>query len=395
MNQTSGKMDGLVNQNPFPANRVDDLILQMSMARGIDGIMAVLRQSARDLIGADGVSFVLRENDRCYYADDDAVAPLWNDRRLPSESCISGWAMKHGELVVIEDIARDDRIPHAAYQGTFVKSLVVVPVRKEDPVGAIEAYWAKAERPSEEAVRLLQRIANSAAVAMTNVALINALAAAKEEAARARDALILAMASLAETRDYETGNHIRRTQHYVRALAEALKEQGVYAEELSDEAIDLLHKSAPLHDIGKVGIPDSVLLKPGKLDAKEYEVMKSHAELGRAAIATAERYMGSATPFLSVAREIAHTHHEKWNGTGYPRGLQGEDIPIGGRIMAIADAYDALVSERIYKPAMSHDEAVDIIVRDAGTHFDPGLVEVFAKIAPRFKEIHGQFTDKE
>jgi len=105
--------------------------------------------------------------------------------------------------------------------------------------------------------------------------------------------------------------------------------------------------------------------------------------------------MGSATPFLSVAREIAHTHHEKWNGTGYPRGLQGEDIPIGGRIMAIADAYDALVSERIYKAAMSHDEAVDIIVRDAGTHFDPGLVEVFAKIAPRFKEIHGQFTDKE
>ncbi|WP_158693516.1 HD-GYP domain-containing protein [Neorhizobium alkalisoli] len=384
-----------MNQNPFPADGVDDLILQMSMARGIDEIMTVLRQSVRELIDADGVSFVLRENDKCYYADEDAIAPLWKGQRFPLESCISGWAMKHAELVVIEDIYQDDRIPHAVYRDTFVKSLIVVPVRNEDPVGAIEAYWARAWLPSEEAVRLLQRIANSAAVAMTNVHLINSLAAAKEEAARARDALILAMASLAETRDHETGNHIRRTQHYVRALAEALKEQGVYAEELTDEAIDLLYKSAPLHDIGKVGIPDSILLKPGKLDPQEYEVMKSHAELGRAAIATAERYMGSATPFLSVAREIAHTHHEKWNGTGYPRGLRGEDIPIGGRIMAIADAYDALVSERIYKPAMSHEEAVDIIVRDAGTHFDPGLVAVFARIAPRFEEIHRQFTDQE
>jgi response regulator RpfG family c-di-GMP phosphodiesterase len=387
-------MDVLVNPNPIPAAAVDDLILQMSMAHGIDEIMTVLRQSVRELIGADGVSFVLRENDKCYYADEDAPAPLWKGQRFPVESCISGWAMKHAELVVIEDIYRDDRIPHATYRDTFVKSLVVVPVRNEDPVGTIEAYWAKAEPPSEEAVRLLQRIANNAAVAMTNVHLINSLAAAKEEAARARDALILAMASLAETRDHETGNHIRRTQHYVRALAEALKEQGVYAEELTDEAIDLLYKSAPLHDIGKVGIPDSILLKPGKLDPQEYEVMKSHAELGRSAIATAERYIGSATPFLSVAREIAHTHHEKWNGTGYPRGLRGEDIPIGGRIMAIADAYDALVSERIYKPAMSHEEAVDIIVRDAGTHFDPGLVAVFARIAPRFKEIHRQFTDQ-
>lgn len=388
-------MDALVNQNPFPADAVDDLILQMSMALGIDEIMIVLRQSVRELIGADGLSLVLRENDKCYYADEDAIAPLWKGQRFPLESCISGWAMKHAELVVIEDIYQDDRTPRAAYQDTFVKSLVVVPVRNEDPVGAIEAYWAKAGLPSDEAVRLLRRLANSAAVAMTNVHLINSLAAAKEEAARARDALILAMASLAETRDHETGNHIRRTQHYVRALAEALKEQGVYAEELTDEAIDLLYKSAPLHDIGKIGIPDSVLLKPGKLDPQEYEIMKSHAELGRAAIATAERYMGTATPFLNVAREIAHTHHEKWNGTGYPQGLRGEDIPIGGRIMAIADAYDALVSERIYKPAMSHEEAVDIIVRDAGTHFDPGLVAVFARIAPRFKEIHSQFTDQE
>ncbi|PXA87987.1 phosphohydrolase [Caulobacter sp. D4A] len=386
-------MDVFVKQHPPPSGGMEDLILRMSMARGLDEIMEVVRQSARSLIGADGVTFVLRDEGRCYYADEDAISPLWKGQRFPIETCISGWAMQRAEVVVIEDIYKDDRIPHAAYKPTFVKSLVMVPVREDDPVGAIGAYWAKTERPSGEAVRLLQRIAHSAAVAMTNVALINSLAAAKEEAARARDAMILAMASLAETRDHETGNHIRRTQHYVRVLAEALRESEPYAEQLSDDVIDLLYKSAPLHDIGKVGIPDNILLKPGRLEPAEFEVMKTHAELGRAAIATAERYMGSSTPFLSLAKEIAHTHHEKWNGTGYPRGLRGEDIPIGGRIMAIADVYDALVSERIYKPAMPHKDAVDIIIRDSGTHFDPGLVEIFARIAPKFEEIHRNFED--
>jgi len=386
-------MDAILIQPPGTADSLEDFIFRMSMVRGLDEIMAIVRQSARKLVGADGVTFVLRDGDKCHYADEDAISPLWKGQRFPLETCISGWAMQHAEVVVIEDIYQDNRIPHAAYSPTFVKSLAMVPVRQEDPVGAIGAYWAKKERPSHESVRILQRIANSAAVAMTNVALINSLAAAKEEAARARDAMILAMASLAETRDHETGNHIRRTQHYVRALAEALREHGGYEEHLSDEQIDLLYKSAPLHDIGKVGIPDSILLKPGRLEPEEYEVMKTHAELGRAAIATAERYMGSTTPFLSLAKEIAHTHHEKWNGTGYPQGLKGEDIPICGRIMAIADVYDALVSARIYKPAMPHDDAVGLIVREAGSHFDPTLVGIFAKIAPKFAEIRRQFGD--
>ncbi|MBW6420465.1 HD domain-containing protein [Rhizobium sp. XQZ8] len=386
-------MDAISLQAAPTADSLEDFIFRMSMARGLDEVMMIVRQSARRLVGADGVTFVLRDGDKCHYADEDAISPLWKGQRFPLEACISGWAMQHAEVVVIEDIYKDDRIPHAAYRPTFVKSLAMVPVRQDDPIGAIGAYWAKAARPCDESVRILQRIANSAAIAITNVSLINSLAAAKEDAARARDAMILAMASLAETRDHETGNHIRRTQHYVRALAEALRDHGGYEALLSDDVIDLLYKSAPLHDIGKVGIPDSILLKPGRLEPEEYEVMKTHAELGRAAIATAERYMGSTTPFLSLAKEIAHTHHEKWNGTGYPQGLKGEDIPICGRIMAIADVYDALVSERIYKPAMPHDDAVGLIVREAGTHFDPALVGVFAKIAPKFAEIRRQFGD--
>ncbi len=372
---------------------MEELIVQMSMARDIDEIMAAVRRSARSLLQADGVTFVLLDNGNCYYADEDAVSPLWKGQRFPADRCISGWAMSHRETVVINNIYDDERVPFAAYRPTFVKSLIMAPVRQEDPVGAIGAYWAKPGPPPPEAVYMLQRIANSAAVAMTNVSLINSLAAAQEEAARARDAMILAMASLAETRDHETGDHIRRTQHYVRALAEASQRHGAYPDELSDEVVDLLYKSAPLHDIGKVGIPDNILLKPGKLEPDEYEVMKTHAELGRAAIATAERHMGSTTPFLKLAKEIAHSHHEKWDGTGYPRGLKGDEIPLCGRIMAIADVYDALVSERIYKPALSHDQAVDIIVKESGRHFDPQLVEVFTDIAPRFDDIHRTFAD--
>jgi response regulator RpfG family c-di-GMP phosphodiesterase len=372
---------------------MEELILQMSMARDISEIISIVRHSARSLIGADGISFVLRDGASCYYADEDAIGPLWKGQRFPMTSCLSGWAMIHGETVVIPDIYVDPRVPIEAYRHTFVKSLVMVPVRPEDPVGAIGAYWSSVGEPAPEIIQRLKRIANTAAIAMTNVALINSLATAREESQRARDAMILAMASLAETRDHETGNHIRRTQHYVRALAEAMRQQEPYKATLDDELIDLLYKSAPLHDIGKVGIPDSILLKPGKLDKSEFEVMKTHAEIGQAAIETAESYMGSTTPFLSLAKEIAYTHHEKWNGTGYPRGLKGEEIPIAGRIMAIADVYDALVSERIYKAAMPHEQAVDLIASESGTHFDPDIVEVFIKIAPIFKDIHRKFSN--
>lgn len=372
---------------------LDTLALDLAMARGIDEVMAVVRRNARRLTGADGISFVLRENGRCYYADEDAIAPLWKGQRFPMASCISGWAMQHGEVVVIEDIYEDDRIPHAAYRPTFVRSLVMVPVRQEDPVAAIGAYWARAHRPAPEAIRALRRIANSAAVAMTNIALVNSLSAALEEAERAKDAIILAMASLAETRDNETANHVRRTQHYLRVLAEAARERRLFAEELDDATLDLLFKSAPLHDIGKVGIPDAILLKPGRLDAEERAVMQTHAELGRVAIANAERHLGGSSSFLRLARAIAHTHHERWDGTGYPQGLAGEAIPLAGRLMAIADVYDALVTQRVYKAAMTHEEAVAVVLGERGRQFDPRLVDVFREIAPLFGEIHSRFAD--
>jgi putative two-component system response regulator len=208
-----------------------------------------------------------------------------------------------------------------------------------------------------------------------------------------QDVTIMAMASLAETRDNEAGNHIRRTQLYVKALAKQLQSHPKYGQHLDDRTIEMLHKSAPLHDIGKVGIPDSILLKAGKHTPQEFEVMKTHTILGRNAILEAEKLIDAPSTFLRFAREIAHYHQEKWDGSGYPEGLAGEAIPLSARLMALADVYDALISKRVYKPSYSHDEAVDMIRQGSGTHFDPAMVGAFLVIEREFKEIAERYVD--
>lgn len=209
-----------------------------------------------------------------------------------------------------------------------------------------------------------------------------------------QDATILAMASLAETRDNETGNHILRTQSYVGVLARHLKDHPRFANELTDEAIELIVKSAPLHDIGKIGIPDHILLKPGKLTPEEFAVMKTHTTLGLKAIEKAEQNMEGDHRFLRYAKEIAHSHQEKWDGSGYPLGLAGEAIPVSARLMALADVYDALISVRVYKKAFSHDEACQMIIDGRGRHFDPDVTEAFIANIDAFAQIARRFSDE-
>jgi len=214
-----------------------------------------------------------------------------------------------------------------------------------------------------------------------------------EEIAAIQDVTILAMASLAETRDVDTGNHIRRTQNYVKALALQLCDHPRFADGLTERAIETLFKSAPLHDIGKVGIPDRILLKPGRLDAAEFEIMKTHTTLGHDAIAHAERALGVKVAFLTVAKEIALSHQEKWDGSGYPQGLSGDAIPVSARLMALADVYDALISRRVYKEPMSHAEATEIIVAGRSKHFDPDIVDAFVFIQDEFVAIAERYAD--
>ncbi len=202
-----------------------------------------------------------------------------------------------------------------------------------------------------------------------------------------QEASIMAMAALAEIRDNETGHHLRRTRLYIRELAEYMGTMDKYKRELQTERIRTIVISSPLHDIGKIGIPDDILLKPGPLTHEEYEVMKRHTVLGRDAILKAEKLIGVKRTFLSCAREIAFSHHEKWNGSGYPAGLSKEDIPLPARLMALVDAYDALTSKRVYKDAVAHEEAVSIIEADSGSHFDPDVVTAFLFLKDKFKRI--------
>lgn len=208
-----------------------------------------------------------------------------------------------------------------------------------------------------------------------------------------QDVTMVAMGSLAETRDNETGKHIRRTQHYVRELASRLIDHPRFRSYLAGDTMMRLFKSAPLHDIGKIGIPDRILLKPERLDPEEFQVMKTHTTIGRNAIQNAEKLFETPYNFLILAREIAYSHHERWDGSGYPDGIAGETIPAAGRIMAVADVYDALRSRRVYKPAMRHEEAVAVIETGAGSQFDPDIVAAFKDVAQRFREIADSYLD--
>ncbi|NHZ78847.1 HD domain-containing protein [Massilia sp. CCM 8695] len=206
-----------------------------------------------------------------------------------------------------------------------------------------------------------------------------------------QDATVLAMAVLAESHDPGIGQHLLRTQHYVTALARELRFVSAYTAELTNEDIALLHKAAPLHDIGKVSVPDAVLLKPGKLSDSEFELMKLHTVYGRDAIAGVERTLGRSNGFLRYAREIAYSHQEKWDGSGYPEGLAGDAIPLSARLMAVADVYDALITARVYRPAFTHETAVELIRQGRGEHFDPDVVDAMLAIEERFKAIAAEF----
>ena len=204
---------------------------------------------------------------------------------------------------------------------------------------------------------------------------------------------IRALAHLAETRDPETGDHLLRTQGYMQRLAIGLRYHPRFAATMNNRYVDLLARSALLHDIGKVGVPDYILLKPGPLTPEEWVIMRRHAKMGSEAIEQAERDIEMPLEFLTLAKEIAHWHHEKWDGSGYPDGLTGESIPISARLMAIADVFDALITPRVYKVAMSFDQAITIIAGERGKHFDPDVTDAFLSGFADFAEIAERYAD--
>ncbi len=211
---------------------------------------------------------------------------------------------------------------------------------------------------------------------------------------RLQEGTIRVLVSLAEFRDECTGNHIRRTQNYVRLLADHLSQQDRDRAFLTAENIDLIAKASPLHDIGKIAIPDHLLLKPGKHTPEEFELMKTHSIKGESMLNTTRREMGDDNPMLVFATQIARSHHERWDGSGYPDGLSGEAIPLPARLMALADVYDALRSRRPYKQPFNHAEAAVLIKQESGRHFDPALVDAFCSLENEFATIATQLADQ-
>jgi Response regulator containing a CheY-like receiver domain and an HD-GYP domain len=215
-----------------------------------------------------------------------------------------------------------------------------------------------------------------------------------KEVTALQEVTIMAMSSLAEIRDNETGHHLQRTKLYAGELCQSLARMPKYKEILDKSTIQKIVNAVPLHDIGKVGIPDSILLKPAKLTTEEFEIMKTHTVLGKEAIEKAEKMLDYPDGFLSIPKEIVYCHHEKWDGSGYPQGLSKESIPLSARIVALVDVYDALRSKRIYKPSYTHDEVLDIIGAERGKHFAEDIVDAFLEVHNKFYDISTKFSEE-
>jgi response regulator RpfG family c-di-GMP phosphodiesterase len=316
-------------------------------------------------------------------------------------------------MIAVKDIFWLEHNPERVLDGTgkisVIKEFIYISLVLGGYVIAIMVQWSKLMRcilsmqessllaitngDIKKRIPIVEHDELGSIASLTNQ-MLDTLESAQDEVMATRDVAIVSLSALAESRDNETGAHILRTQEYIRVLATHLSTFEQHKPLLSTSYIELLYKSAPLHDVGKVGIPDNILLKPGKLTDEEFEIMKRHPEIGAQALSMAEKQLGSNS-FLRLAKEISLTHHEKWDGNGYPNQLKGEEIPLSGRLMAVADVYDALISERIYKKAFSHDKAKQIIIEGSGSHFDPMIVDAFVHLEQEFINIANKYRHME
>lgn len=258
----------------------------------------------------------------------------------------------------------------------------IVPLSVGEFSGHFSAFRKNTDHPFFSGdVKLLEVVATQLSLALSNIHVL-------EQQKNLFDASIFSLARLAESRDSETGEHLERMSNYTRVLAEHVLQLDLYQGRFDDDFVESIYRSSPLHDIGKVGIPDSILLKEGALTDEEWEIMKTHTTIGGDTLRDAESRLNTmGDTFLTIGKLIAYNHHEKWDGAGYPKGLQGELIPLAARIVALADAYDAMTSVRCYKDAISHEEAREEIIRSCGTHFDPDIVDAFLTAEAEFQAI--------
>lgn len=302
---------------------------------------------------------------------------------------IVNYVYHSGEYLILGDAGSEGAFTNDPHVIEYrCKSILCLPLLNKGMLAGILYIENNltAEAFTNERLEILRVISSQAAISLQNARLY-------ENVQSARTATILGLAKLAEYRDEDTGTHLERIREYTRILAEELATRPEYKDYITEEYIEDIYNSAILHDIGKVGVSDAILLKPGKLTAEEFEIIKTHSTLGGDALRDVEAKIQGQT-FLTLSREIAYYHHEKWDGSGYPEGLKGEEIPLSARIVALADVYDALTSKRSYKKAFSHQKARDIIVKDRGTHFAPDVVDAFMVLEEKFQRIRQELQDE-
>ena len=354
----------------------------MDLSKPVDTILDTILETAADTLAADALLLHVPGYQFGQVFPDEEARPRRWESLFPE---LMARIVKEPPSVAANNVADDPVL--GPLSGGYAH-LAAAHVEVDGDFGLILlARRSPEERLYMGDVRLLESIAQQMSAFLSNI---------KVHAARRQlfDSVVFGLARLAESRDPETGEHLHRVSEYCRMLAEQLRSLDKYREVISREFIEEVVRCSPLHDIGKVGIPDAVLLKPGKLTEEEFEVIKTHSVIGGKTLEEVEeRLHWGASTFLTVGRQIAYSHHEKWNGGGYLSGMAGETIPLAARIMALADVYDALTSKRCYKEGFSHEKACGIILEERGLLFDPDIVDAFTVIEKEFDRIRGEYAE--
>ncbi len=382
-----------VAERTHSLRRLHQFVSDLNGLETLDDVADTVVKATAEILHSSRVSLMLPDSSGEYLRMAAAVGipdAVCDAIRVPIGSPIAGFVFSACQTIVANEAAELSAGGHRYDGQIFVSSPLVCAslVTPSQPVGVLNVTDHEGGRPyDDESLAQLKAIAESAAIALLGQIRLR-------ERNEARDATILALAKLAEHRDPETGAHLERVQQFCRILCEALAQSPKYEGIIDHEFIDNIVRSSPLHDIGKVGVPDHILLKQGRLTPDEFEVMRRHATIGGDTIRSVVEQLRTRS-FLQMGMQIAYAHHERYDGTGYPKGLRADDIPLPARILAVADVYDALTSRRCYKEAMSHEAAVEIIRGEIGTHFDPDVVSAFFSREDQFRRLRGELADSE
>ncbi len=367
-----------------------DFMRDLNRAGDQDAVLALVIESIEELTHAKRISILLRDGDgdRLVHGRSIGIDPAVAEQiSMGSVEGIAGGVYTSGKTLMAKTYGSSGT-PGAGAGASFLSApLVSTSLQTDDGVlGVLNVTQKEGNAPfGEEEIECVRSIADAAAIALNNI----------QRQFRLRESvkiLLQTVGHLAEYRDEETTRHLERVAVMARILAEQLSKTGPYADEITDEYVDLLFQAAPMHDIGKVGIPDDILTKPGKLTDEEFQIMKTHTDIGRRVLTKAFD-PANPVPLLRLCIDIAYCHHERFNGKGYPRRLKGDAIPLAARIIALVDAYDAITSKRRYKKAKPHEQAVEIIRAESGAHFDPEIVDAFLLCHERFSAVRERLSE--